>query len=276
MKASLFRFYLKRELFSRFRYSILIVVSITLGVGSVIGIHSYKDNTANAIRKEAKSIMGADLALQSPQEITESAKDLLKNRLPAGAKTSASIQFLSMISNESGSENSLSFIKGIETGYPFYGEMKTEPENAYRNLKPNQVLLDPTLVENLKLKLGDRVRLGDSLLVLSGIVLKEPGAVGSFVGSAPGSIIRKDTAIQTGLVQRGSRIRYTIYLQFPETTDTLDWKDKEFESFIKEDLTIYHNTEVNSGSQQFIKNTFDYMALLALAGFFLGAISVYT
>ncbi|TGM69469.1 FtsX-like permease family protein [Leptospira levettii] len=276
MKASLFRFYLKRELFSRFRYSILIVVSITLGVGSVIGIHSYKDNTANAIRKDAKSIMGADLALQSPQEITNSAKDLLINRLPVGAKTSASIQFLSMISNESGSENSLSFIKGIETGYPFYGEMKTEPENAYRNLKPNQVLLDPTLVENLKLKLGDRVRLGDSLLVLAGVVLKEPGAVGSFVGSAPGSIIRKDTAIQTGLVQRGSRIRYTIYLQFPDTIDSLEWKDKEFASFIKEDLTIYHNTEVNSGSQQFIKNTFDYMALLALAGFFLGAISVYT
>lgn len=276
MKASLFRFYLKRELFSRFRYSILIVISITLGVGSVIGIHSYKDNTANAIRKEAKSIMGADLALQSPQEITNSAKDLLKNRLPKGAKTSASIQFLSMISNESGSENSLSFVKGIETSYPFYGEMKTEPEDAYHNLKPNQVLLDPSLVENLKLKLGDRVRLGDSLLVLAGVVLKEPGAVGSFVGSAPGSIIRKDTAIQTGLVQRGSRIRYTIYLQFPESTDTLDWKDKEFESFIKEDLTIYHNTEVNSGSQQFIKNTFDYMALLALAGFFLGAISVYT
>lgn len=276
MKASLFRFYLKRELFSRFRYSLLIVVSITLGVGSVIGIHSYKDNTANAIKKEAKSIMGADLALQSPQEITDSGERLIQTHLPKGAKTSASIQFLSMISNESGSENSLSFIKGIEINYPFYGEMKTEPENAYSNLKPNQVLLDPTLVENLKLKLGDRVRLGDSLLEVAGMILKEPGAVGSFVGSAPGSIIRKETAIQSGLVQRGSRIRYTVYLQFPETIDSLAWKDNEFASFIKEDLTIYHNTEVNSGSQQFIKNTFDYMALLALAGFFLGAISVYT
>lgn len=276
MKASLFRFYLKRELFSRFRYSLLIVVSITLGVGSVIGIHSYKDNTANAIKKEAKSIMGADLALQSPQEITDSGERLIQTHLPKGAKTSASIQFLSMISNESGSENSLSFVKGIEINYPFYGEMKTEPENAYSNLKPNQVLLDPTLVENLKLKLGDRVRLGDSLLEVAGVILKEPGAVGSFVGSAPGSIIRKETAIQSGLVQRGSRIRYTVYLQFPETIDSLAWKDNEFASFIKEDLTIYHNTEVNSGSQQFIKNTFDYMALLALAGFFLGAISVYT
>ncbi|TGM64301.1 FtsX-like permease family protein [Leptospira meyeri] len=276
MKVSLFRFYLKRELFSRFRYSLLIVVSITLGVGSVIGIHSYKDNTANAIKREAKSIMGADIALQSPQEITKTAEKLVEMSLPKGSETSASIQFLSMISNESGEENSLSFIKAVETNYPFYGEMKTEPEAAYRNLKPNQVLLDKSLVENLKLKIGDRVRLGDSLLVLAGVVVKEPGAVGSFVGSAPGSIIRRDTANQTGLVQRGSRIRYTIYAKFPETVDSLDWKDKEFEALIKEDLTIYHNTEVNSGSQQFIKNTFDYMALLALAGFFLGAISVYT
>ncbi|EMJ88692.1 ABC transporter permease [Leptospira meyeri] len=276
MKVSLFRFYLKRELFSRFRYSLLIVVSITLGVGSVIGIHSYKDNTANAIKREAKSIMGADIALQSPQEITKTAEKLVETSLPKGSETSASIQFLSMISNESGEENSLSFIKAVEINYPFYGEMKTEPEAAYRNLKPNQVLLDKSLVENLKLKIGDRVRLGDSLLVLAGVVVKEPGAVGSFVGSAPGSIIRRDTANQTGLVQRGSRIRYTIYAKFPETVDSLDWKDKEFEALIKEDLTIYHNTEVNSGSQQFIKNTFDYMALLALAGFFLGAISVYT
>ncbi|TGK80304.1 FtsX-like permease family protein [Leptospira montravelensis] len=276
MKVSLFRFYLKRELFSRFRYSLLIVVSITLGVGSVIGIHSYKDNTANAIKREAKSIMGADIALQSPQEITKTAENLVKTTLPKGSETSASIQFLSMISNESGEENSLSFIKAVETNYPFYGEMKTEPEAAYRNLKPNQVLLDKSLVENLKLKIGDRVRLGDSLLVLAGFVVKEPGAVGSFVGSAPGSIILRDTANRTGLVQRGSRIRYTIYAKFPDTVDSLGWKDKEFEALIKEDLTIYHNTEVNSGSQQFIKNTFDYMALLALAGFFLGAISVYT
>lgn len=276
MKASLFRFYLKRELFSRFRYSLLIVVSITLGVGSVIGIHSYKDNTANAIKREAKSIMGADIALQSPQEITKTAENLVNTSLPKGSETSASIQFLSMISNESGEENSLSFIKAVETNYPFYGEMKTEPEAAYRNLKPNHVLLDKSLVENLKLKIGDRVRLGDSLLVLAGVVVKEPGAVGSFVGSAPGSIILRDTANRTGLVQRGSRIRYTIYAKFPEKVDSLGWKDKEFEALIKEDLTIYHNTEVNSGSQQFIKNTFDYMALLALAGFFLGAISVYT
>ncbi|TGK82135.1 FtsX-like permease family protein [Leptospira noumeaensis] len=276
MKVSLFRFYLKRELFSRFRYSLLIVVSITLGVGSVIGIHSYKDNTANAIKREAKSIMGADIALQSPQEITKTAEKLVETSLPNGSETSASIQFLSMISNESGEENSLSFIKAVETNYPFYGEMKTEPESAYHNLKPNQVLLDKSLVENLKLKIGDRVRLGDSLLVLAGVVVKEPGAVGSFVGSAPGSIILRDTANSTGLVQRGSRIRYTIYAKFPDTVDSLGWKDKEFEALIKEDLTIYHNTEVNSGSQQFIKNTFDYMALLALAGFFLGAISVYT
>lgn len=276
MNSLFLKFYLKRELFSRYKYSILILLSISLGVGSVIGIHAYKENTASAIRREAKQIMGSDLALQSPQEFTEEAKELVRKRLPDSSKKSESIQFLSMISNEELGENSLSFVKAIETNYPFYGEMVTEPKEAYRNLKSNQILLESNLIKNLKLKLGDKVRLGEFNFILSGEILKEPGAVGSFVGSAPSSIINISSVGKTGLVQRGSRIRYTIYLKFPEGFDTTTWKDQNFEDFIKEDLTIYHNTEVNSGSQSFIKNTFDYMALLALCGFFLGAISIYT
>lgn len=276
MNLSLLRFYLKRELFSKFRYSALILLSITFGVGSVIGIHSYKENTANAIQKEAKQIMGADLALQSPQEFSDIANQLISEKLPKSAKTSSSIQFLSMISNETEGENSLGFIKAIEINYPFYGKMETVPTDAYQNLKSNQILLESNLVKNLKLKLGDSVRLGDTNFILAGEVIKEPGAVGSFVGSAPTAVILQTSVGKTGLVQRGSRIRYTVYLKFPKEVDTLLWKDQNFDSFIKEDLTIYHNTEVNSGSQQFIKNTFDYMALLALSGFFLGAISIYT
>ncbi|MDF3819795.1 FtsX-like permease family protein [Leptospira sp. 96542] len=276
MNPSLFRFYLKRELFSRYRYSLLILCAVSLGVGSVIGIHSYKDNTALAINREAKQIMGADIALQSPQSITEEAWELVRTGLPEGSKFSPSIQFLSMISNPNLDETALSFIKAAEPIYPFYGSMVTEPPGMYELIKPGEILLDANLVENLKLKIGDPVVLGEKTFKLKATIIKEPGAVGSFVGSAPTSLILYEEANKTGLVQRGSRIRYTVYVQFPEFIDSITWKDNHFDSFIKEDLTIYHNTEVNSGSQQFIKNTFDYMALLALSGFFLGAISVYT
>lgn len=268
MNLGLFKFYLKRELFSRWEFSFLILLSIALGVGSVIGIHSYKDNIKSAIQKEAKNLMGADLALQSPQEVTEEARSLVDRTLPSGSETSSSIQFLSMVISANNEENSLSYIKAVETNYPFYGQFETEPKDAYHKLSSKEILLEKNLGENLKVKLGDSVRLGESLLRVSGWILKEPGAVGSFVGSAPTSVILQETAKATGLIQRGSRIRFTIFAKIPTNIDSLDWKEKHFEELIKNDLTIYHNTEVNSGSQQFLTNTFDYMSLLALAGFF--------
>ncbi len=275
MNTRLLKFYLNRELFSRAQYSLLILVSIALGVGAVIGIHSYKENIKKAIQKEARNLMGADLAFQSPQEFTENAKELIETKLPKGSQHSSSIQFLSMVRSEETGENSLSYVKALENSYPYYGEYITEPPDAYSKLSPNQILMEKTLGENLRVKLNDTINLGDLKLRVTGWILKEPGAVGSFVGAAPTTVISLKTAFETGLIQRGSRIRYTVYAKTPPNIDSLIWKEDHFEEFIKNDLTIYHHTEVNSGSQQFLKNTFDYMSLLALSAFFLGAISVF-
>jgi putative ABC transport system permease protein len=276
MNLGLLKFYLKRELFARAEYSLLLLLSIAFGVGAVIGIHSYKDNIKRAIQSEARNLMGADLAFQSPQELTSVAREMVKNLLPEGGQTSTSIQFLSMVIAKQNGENSLTYVKAVENTYPFYGEFVTEPKEAYISLKQNQILMEKSLGQNLKVKLGDFVQLGEKQLKVGGWILKEPGAVGSFVGAAPTTVVSLNTAYDTGLIQRGSRIRYTIYAKFPAGVDSLLWKEKHFEDFIKNDLTIYHHTEVNSGSQQFLKNTFDYMSLLALSGFFLGALSVYT
>jgi putative ABC transport system permease protein len=196
--------------------------------------------------------------------------------MPIDSKSSSSIQFLSMIIADKTGENSLTYVKALQNSYPYYGEYQTEPKDAYHSLKQNQILMEKTLGANLKIKLGESVKLGDKKLIVTGWIIKEPGAVGSFVGAAPTTVIALETAYSTGLIQRGSRIRYTIYAKLPPNIDSLAWKEKQFEEFIKNDLTIYHHTEVNSGSQQFLKNTFDYMSLLALSGFFLGAIAVYT
>ncbi|TGL56358.1 FtsX-like permease family protein [Leptospira ognonensis] len=276
MKLGLLKFYLRRELFSRIQYSLLLLLSISLGVGSVIGIHSYKENIKIAIQTEAKNMMGADMALQSPQEFTPVAEELIQNKLPAGSEISSSIQFLSMILTDSSGESALTYVKALENSYPFYGEYLTEPKDSYRNLQPNQILMEKTLGENLKIHLGEYVRLGEARLKVVGWILKEPGAVGSFVGAAPTTVILLKSVSATGLIERGSRIRYTNFIKTPPNIDLLTWKENHFEEFIKNDLTIYHHTEVNSGSQQFLKNTFDYMALLALSAFFLGAVSVYT
>ncbi len=275
MKLSISQELLKKNInifsFSSFTF----IFSIVIGVGSVTGINSYKNSLKNSILKESKTLMGADISFDSSRKLTKAQISEIHKILPKDSNSTSTVQFLSMMSNENSGETNLSMVKAVGIGYPFYGELKTNPYDAYTNLKSNEVLLDESISKNLELKLGDKVKLGETSFVYKGNIIKEPlSNMGGFSGMAPASIIRIDGLKSTGLEQRGSRIRYNMLISLPEGIDAQDIKKSYFNQFIKEDITIYHYTEVGSGTQKFIYSTLDYMILLGLSSFFLGAISI--
>jgi putative ABC transport system permease protein len=275
MKLSISQELLKKNInifsFSSFTF----IFSIVIGVGSVTGINSYKNSLKNSILKESKTLMGADISFDSSRKLTKAQISEIHKILPKDSNSTSTVQFLSMMSNENSGETNLSMVKAVGIGYPFYGELKTNPYDAYTNLKSNEILLDESITKNLELKLGDKVKLGETSFVYKGNIIKEPlSNMGGFSGMAPASIIRIDGLKSTGLEQRGSRIRYNMLISLPEGIDAQDIKKSYFNQFIKEDITIYHYTEVGSGTQKFIYSTLDYMILLGLSSFFLGAISI--
>ena len=65
---SFFKTFFKRQLFSRKTFSLQVILSVAVGVGAVTGIQSYKTSLADLIQKEARNLMGADLAFQTPEK----------------------------------------------------------------------------------------------------------------------------------------------------------------------------------------------------------------
>jgi putative ABC transport system permease protein len=262
-----------REIFLRPAYSFQFILAVAIGVGSVVGINSYKQNLYEAIGKESRTIMGGDLMVESPAAYSEETKEFIKANLPNESKLSYSVNFASMIYTPS-KETSLATVKALDAYFPLYGEVQTSPAGLFRTLKKEEVLLDETLAKNLKLKFGDTVFIGNKKFRLKGFVKKEPGSVGSFTSMAPTAIITPSGLKETGLEARGSRIRYNVLVALPNGIDSKKFKEDNFKTFINKDLTLYHNTEIGSGSQRFINSTFDYMSLLGLSAFFLGCISI--
>jgi putative ABC transport system permease protein len=257
--------------------SFTFIFSILIGVGSVTGINSYKNSLKNSILKESKNLMGADLSFESSRKLTSEQESQIAKVLPINFHSVNTVQFLSMLSSEMNGETNLSMVKAVGKGFPFYGELRTEPTDAYKNLKTNEILLDDSITKNLSLNLGDLIKLGEKSFYFRGIILKEPlSNMGGFSGMAPASIINIESLRDTGLEQRGSRIRYNTLIQLPDEKeiDAQEIKKINFNDFIAHDITIYHYTEVGSGTQKFIYSTLDYMILLGLSSFFLGAISI--
>ncbi|WP_206698780.1 ABC transporter permease [Leptospira stimsonii] len=274
MKLKLLILSILRDFRSRKSSALQIVLAIAIGTGSVTAIHAYREELSRSILKEARNLMGSDLLVQTPSPITSEQREFMSQSLPKGSETSELVQFASMLRNPENDETSLSLIKTMKGRFPYYGEILTEPAGAYRKLKEGEILLEESLIKNLKLKVGSSVSLGERNFILKGKVLKEPGIAGSFLSMAPTSIITSSSLASTGLEQRGSRISYLIPIKLKDPSVASKYKELHFKEYIQKDLTLYDSTETNSGSRKFLTNTLDFFSLLGLSAFFLGGISI--
>ncbi|EQA61490.1 ABC transporter permease [Leptospira alexanderi] len=263
-----------RDFQSRKSSALQIVFAIAIGTGSVTAIHAYREELSRSILKEARNLMGSDLLVQSSSPLTREQKEFMSLTLPKGSETAELVQFASMLRNGENDETSLSLVKTMSGGFPYYGEIVTEPADAYRKLKEGEILLEESLIRNLKLKVGSYVSLGEREFILKGKVLKEPGIAGNFLSMAPTSIISGASLASTGLEQRGSRISYLIPIKLQDPLIAGKYKETNFKKYIQKDLTLYDSTETNSGSRKFLTNTLDFFSLLGLSAFFLGGISI--
>lgn len=94
MKFSFKSRFIFREIFSRPVYSFQFILAAAIGVGSVVGINSYKQNLYEAIGKESRNIMGGDLMIESPIAYSSETKSFIKENLPKDAKLSHSVHLL--------------------------------------------------------------------------------------------------------------------------------------------------------------------------------------
>jgi len=274
MNFSFFIRFLFREIFSKKNYSMQIVFSIAIGVGAIVGINSYRNSLNQAILKESENLMGGDLLVESSERYSPEKKNFLDSILPENAKRSQFVNFNSMIYNPVNQETALSAVRAVEPSFPLRGKLETIPPNVFQKMQNDEILLDSGLAKSVKAEIGEKLILGKKKYQLIGFIKKEPGSTGNLLSLAPSSIIHLDSLAETGLEARGSRIRYNILLRLPEYTPSRQFKEKHFPSFIKNDMTLYHSTEMGSGTRRFISSTLDYMSLLGISALFLGTISV--
>ena len=76
-------------------------------------------------------------------------------------------------------------------GYPFYGELVTEPGLPLGELlDAESVIVGPELLGRLDVNIGDALRIGSALFTINGTVIAEPDRLGASLPSARGSSCR--------------------------------------------------------------------------------------
>ena len=220
---------------------LLFVFSITLGVAAVVSVHSFSRLLKENIALQSKSLLGADYVIESDRPVNDKVQGIMDS---LGGSDAKEINFLSMAAFPGNNGTKLMEVRGVEGGFPFYGDLETNPSSAKTSFKAGGALVDATTMLQLNLKKGDSIKLGAVTLPIAGALENVPGSTSVFGAIAPPVLIPFQFIETTGLVQTGSRIEYKYYFKADEGQDmallnekvepVLDAEDADLDTHLSE------------------------------------------
>lgn len=103
--------------------------------------------------------------------------------------------------------------RAITENFPLYGQVETAPE-AYRFPQPDEVYVEAVALERLKLSVGERLSIGETLYTVIGTIEREPDALIQGFRFAPRLFLSQAGLERSGVVLVESRNEYEYRYRF--------------------------------------------------------------
>lgn len=193
------------------------MISVILAVASVVAAFSFRDNLQASIRLQSKSLLGADLSLTGREPFSTEQERLFRS---LGGDQSRQIGFSSMVYFPRSGDSRLVQVRAISGNFPYYGALESEPPFLADQFQQDaSALVDDNVMLQFNARVGDRLKIGEQEFRIAGRLRKIPGETLAFSLISPRVYIPMAFLDRTGLLQKGSLVRYRIYFKFPAATD---------------------------------------------------------
>jgi len=263
-----------RELKAAPRRLFLLMGTVAVGVAALVAINSFTDNLQDSVRRQARALLGADLALVSRQAFSPRVEALL-DTLSQGSRLARVTSFAAMAYVPRTAGARLVQVAALEGQYPFYGEIRTEPAMAWSGLDDGpHIIVDPSLLTALSARLGDSVALGEARFVITGTVQSAPSDAGVRFAFGPRIYIPARYLEETELLGFGARVEHEAFLELPARVSAQTLANHYRPSLRAERVRLRTVADDQRNLSDVLTRLTGYLGLVALIALLLGGIGV--
>jgi putative ABC transport system permease protein len=187
----------------------VLLLALTVAVASLTAVGFFTSRIAQGVRSQAAEVLAADLRLESSHAFSP---DDFAEAQRLGLRSAEVESFPTAIFN--GELSQLAALIAVTPGYPLRGHVKIAdtPFGAGRTTERipqhGEVWADARIMAQLKLALGDRLKIGVAEFRLTEALDYRPDQGTGFVNLAPAALINSEDLAATQLIQPGSRVTY--------------------------------------------------------------------
>ena len=268
-----------REIRSSWRRLLFFFLCIAIGVGSVVALRSLIQNLSKSVGGDARALLTADLEVSSTNDFSPT--DIQKieaviNKTNIIEARNEAITTSAMAKPLDPNNETLSFVelKGIEPPFPLVGNFKTSDGKPFdfRLLENNGAVVSPLLLDDLKIKIGDKIKISEGEFQIRATFDEEPGGASGF-RLGPRVFIEKKAFDTSGITSGGGRMRRRILYRTSDNPTELVKQLRESLKGTILQVQSYRETQENLGEQ--FSRTENYLSLTGLLILVLGGVGVW-
>ncbi|MDX1686137.1 MAG: FtsX-like permease family protein [Saprospiraceae bacterium] len=251
---------------------LMFMSAIVLGISALVAINAFNDALIKDVDRQAATLLGADLELESNSPISDSSVAVLDSFI---ADLSMEKELLSMAYFPQEDKSQFMRIKAVKGDFPYYGKILAEPQSSIDEIQElRSALVDKALMQEMELSVGDSIRLGETTFIISGRLERAFGNAAIGGSFAPTVYIGLKYLDKTRLIQPGSLVEHKVYIKVREGVD-IDREVERYEDFFRSQSI---QTETIASRKEELDEAFDslnsFLNLVALVALLLGCIGV--
>ena len=185
------------------------IACLAVGVAAVVAVAGLSASLRDGIRREARQLLAADLAVRGNQPIPPEALTAIA-ALPGARRTdvkeTVTVAAAPGVDGQPG-PSQLVELKVVDGFYPFYGKLDLRPARPLHELlTPGTAVVAAELLSRWKLKVGDSLQIGGQPFRIAASVLSEPDRVSISFTIGPRVFLSGAGFARTHLEDQGSRV----------------------------------------------------------------------
>lgn len=204
-----------REFRSGLRGFWIFIACVALGVAVITAVGALGDGLRAGIADQSAEILGGDLSLSRPHaRATPNERAFLK----AQGSVSERATLRTMARHPAADEQALVELKAVDDSYPMVGTVVLNDGKDFQTdvAAAGGIAVHPILLDRLKRKAGDTIRLGEADLPIVATIAKEPDGLTDRLTYGPRVLLSVGALEKTKLVQPGTLVRWRYAVQLPD------------------------------------------------------------
>jgi putative ABC transport system permease protein len=257
------------------------IACLAVGVAAVVSVAGLSASLRDGIRREARQLLAADLAVRGNQPIPPEALTAI-TALPGARRTdvkeTVTVAAAPGVNGQPG-PSQLVELKVVDGFYPFYGKLDLRPARPLHELlTPGTAVVAADLLSHWKLEVGDSLQIGGQPFRVAASVLAEPDRVGVSFTIGPRVFLSGPGFARTHLEDQGSRVSYRTLVRLPDGTSNaaLDAVAERLKQVLPagESFRVETYRQAQPSLRQNISRVEKFLGLVALLSLFVGGIGV--